>query len=219
LKGERWIRRKASAAKCALRLRGCAANFVNARKLLMPMTFARRTANENARATSLRMTLCAHGGLVMTAKANECEKPPFETPSRLGASRASPSIRLAPLPSIRCASLWASRANRPRNFFCCGVRLRAGSRAPWATKGPPLLTEPSRLASRLTAPLRGQAPRSSGQGGRHTSREENRTLKSGGCGTHESTCSRWRLSNFPFYRDFEVSAGLGESGSGCGTNF
>jgi hypothetical protein len=44
------------------------------------MTFARRAANENARATSLRMTLCAHGGLVMTAKANECEKPPFETP-------------------------------------------------------------------------------------------------------------------------------------------
>jgi hypothetical protein len=51
-----------------LRLRGCAAAFVNARKLLMPMTFARRAANENARATSLRMTLCAHGGLVMTAK-------------------------------------------------------------------------------------------------------------------------------------------------------
>jgi hypothetical protein len=71
----RGIRRKASAAKYALRLRGCAATLVNARKLLMPMTFARRAANENARATSLRMTLCAHGGLVMTAKANECEKP------------------------------------------------------------------------------------------------------------------------------------------------
>jgi hypothetical protein len=46
-----------------------------------------------------------------------------------------------------------------------------------------------------------------------------RTLKTGGCGTNESIRSRWTFCRIPaFYRDFEVSAGFGESESGCGTN-
>jgi hypothetical protein len=53
------------------RLRGCAANFVNARKLLMPMTFARRTAEENARALGYKEQTGIRGTCVARGKAKQ----------------------------------------------------------------------------------------------------------------------------------------------------
>jgi hypothetical protein len=117
---QREIRRKASAAKYALRLRGCAANFVNARKLLMPMTFARRTAEENARATSLRMTLCAHGGLVMTTSSWRAKNRTLKT-----GGCGTRACAFAPAASARATK---ARLLKP-TLHAAEVLLRGGSAA------------------------------------------------------------------------------------------
>ena len=74
--------------------------------------------DENARATSLRMTLCAHGGLVMTAKTDEDEKLPFETQ----ASRAPQLLLLWRAPSRRSRAPWATKDRKVlANFRSIGT--------------------------------------------------------------------------------------------------
>jgi len=62
----------------------------------------------------------------MTAKTDEHEKPPFETPVASPFDPLRVSLGKPFETQGKQGPLTGASKSGPRNFFCCGVRLRAG---------------------------------------------------------------------------------------------